>query len=519
LWLRLAREQADAGFPRAAAASIEHAKRLQDGVTVDPSLTLTLPPRAVWPVNPPLIESQHERNHDVHQLRVPLDLDTSDFFRDLDVSVDRQNRKVLFTSGEHRRSWDLPLTKSSSNLRFVPQLLMGWGRGRVLLLRVGSELFAIAPFDERDEPVARILWTVDMLAGSMVLADHARSENLPMIPGVREEDVRLVSAFGRTLAQVGPVRAGFVCYHEKGKLVSLDTFTGRKRWERFDLPFDARSFGDEQHVLVLSPRRKSVDVLRAIDGQLLETRVWDGHPDRLVLLQETRAYQILPQTGGWQLRCEDVATGRVIWSHDAPAGATPVVLDDKVIAVAEPSGKLQFLSVDDGRQLAEPVTFPAMPQLERALVSRDADTWYVVLSNRLSRPAALQPANNLTSHRTPVVDGPLLAIDRRTFATRWQQTLTRAPWLLDQPRTAPVLLHAYRLGTPHQIANGFTNSVIRLLDKQTGAEVLQREGANLLGFATFQSDVDRGLVEVRLEPETIRLRYYPHPPAPASPEP
>jgi hypothetical protein len=327
-----------------------------------------------------------------------------------------------------------------------------------------------------------------------------------------------VSAFGRTLAHVGPVRAGFVCYHEKGKLVCLDTFTGRKRWERFDLPFDARSFGDEQQVLVWSPRRQSIDVLRVIDGQLLETRSWEGHPDRVLLLRETRAFQMIPKAVGWQLRCDDIAAGRVIWSHDAPAGSTPVVLDDHVMGIAEASGTLRFLRLDDGREAAEPVTFPPMPELERAIVSRDPETWYVVISNRLSRQAALQPANNLTSHRTPVVDGPLLAIDRRTFRIRWQQTLTRSPWLLDQPRTAPVL-HAYRLGTPHQIANGFTNSIIRLLDKQTGTEVLQREGANLLGFATFQSDVDRGLVEVRLEPETIRLRYYPHPPAPASPEP
>lgn len=520
LWQRLAREQSQAGFPRAATASLARAKQIDSQLVIDPDLDLAVPPRTEWPTKSPLIESQHERNYDVHQSAVPLDLDSSEFFDDLDVSVDRNFHKVYFTSREQRRTWILPLPKSLTNIReYVPQLVMGWGRGRVLLLRVGSELFAIAPLDERDEPVARILWTVDMLAESMVLADHRRGENLPAIPGVREEDVRVVSAFGRTIAQVGPMRAGFVCFHEKGKLVCLDTFTGRKRWEQHGLPFDARSFGDEEHVLVWSPARQSVDVLRAFDGKLLATRSWDAHPDRLILLQDTRAYRQIPQPSGWQLRCEDVVTGRVIWSHAAPAGASPVVLDRDVIGLAEPAGHLRFLSVSDGHELAEAVTFPSMPQMERAIVSRDAETWYVVISNRISRQAALQPANNRYSHRTPTVDGPLLAIDRSSFRQRWQATFARTPWLLDQPRTAPLLLHAYKLGTPDQITNGITNGVIRLLDKRTGAEVLHREGTNLLGFATFQSDPDRGIVDVRLEQETIRLRYHPHPPAPASPEP
>ncbi len=517
VWYRLAQEQAEAGFPRAAARSLARAQQLTPGAKFE--LDLALPRSATWPANSPLIETQPDPNNDVHQLSVPLDLDSSEFFDDLDVAIDRQYRRVYFRSSELRQSWELPLTKSSSNMRFLPHLLMGWGRGRVLVLRVGSEIFAIAPFDVRGEPVARILWTVDMLAGSIVLADHARPETLPMIPGIREEDFRLVSAFGRTIAQVGSIRAGFVCYHEKGKLVSLDTFTGKKRWERYDLPFDALSFGDETRVLVWSPGQHSVDVLRAIDGQLLETRTWDAQPDRIILLHDTRAYRMVPRANGWQVLCEDVATGQMVWSHDAPAGAAPVVLDRRTLGIAEPAGRLRFLSLDDGREVAEPVAFPPMPRLERAVVSRDVDTWYVAISNRITRQAALQPANNRFSHRTPAVDGPLLAIDRRTFRPRWQLALARTPWLLDQPRTAPLLLHAYKLGTPDQIANGATNGVVRLLDKRTGAEVLQREGTNLLGFATFHADPDRGLVEVRLEHETVRLRYQPYPPAPASPEP
>lgn len=519
LWQRLAREQARSGFARAAQDSLGQARRRSSETPIDPMLKVSVPARTGWPANSPLIESQPERNYDVHQSAIPLDLDSSAFFDDLDVGIDRQYRKVYFHSRDQRRTWDLPLTKSSSNMRFIPHLLMGWGRGRVLVLRVGSELFAIAPFDEHDEPVARILWTVDLLAGSMVLAEHVRPENLPVIPGVREEDFRVLNAFGRTLGQVGPVRAGFLCFQEKGKLVSVETFTGRKRWERYDLPFDARTFGDEDHVFVWSPSRQSIEVLRAMDGKLIASRAWDAHPDRMVLLQDSRAYRLYPHEIEWELRCEEMVTGQALWTHTVPPGASPVVLDREIIGIAEPAGRLRFLTLRDGWEFAEPVTFAAMPQLERALVSRDADTWYVAVSNKVSRQGAVQPANNRNSHRTPLVDGPLIAIDRQTFRPRWQTTLTRTPWLIDQSRTAPLLLHAYKFGTPDQIANGLTNGIIRLLDKRTGAEVLQREGTNVLGFATFQSDPDRGLVEVRFEQETLRLRYYPHPPAPTSPEP
>ncbi len=519
LWQRLADVMTDAGFPRIAAGYRARA-RSADPTGTENNETATVAATA-WPTNSPQIDAQKEKNNDVYQITVPLDLDASTWFDHLDVTIDRQYRRVTFTSAEHRGTWELRLPNSNGPMRQYPNAfaLMAWGRGRVLLLRAGSELFAITPFDERGEPVARILWMTDTLVGAMVLADQSRVEPLPMLPGIREEDQRAVNAFGRTLAQVGPVRAGFVCYQERGKLVSVETMTGRKRWERFDLPFDATCFGDDERVLVWSPSRQQVEVLRAIDGQLMNQRAWTADPDRTLLLHNSRAYRMVPQPNGWQLLCEEVATGREIWKHAAPAGSSPVVLDRDTLGIAEGAGRLRFFSTHDGRELGPSVSFPPMPQFERAIVSRDVDTWFVVVSNRVSRQAAFQSPNQRNSHRTPPVDGPLIAIDRRTYQPRWRIPLSRVPWPLDQSRTAPLLAYSYKLGTPDQIANGVTSGILRILDKRSGMEVVQRDAQSMLGYATFQTNPDRGLIEVRMENETLRLRYLPHPPAPSPPEP
>ncbi len=521
LWRRLAREMAEAGFPDVATTYVTRARQADPTGKFDtgPALDLAAVKNVDWPMNSPQIDSQKERNNDVSQIAVPLDLDTSARFDQLDVSIDRLYRQVTFTSAEHRGSWTLRLPNSNGPMRLFPNALMGWGRGRILLLRVGAELFAITPFDERGEPVARILWMTDTLISPMVLAEQGRLEPLPMIPGIREEDQRAVNAFGRTLGQVGPVRSSYLCYQEKGKLVAVDTLTGRKRWERLEIPFDARCFGNEERVLMWSPSLQRVDVLRAIDGKLLERRPWTANPDRTFLLHDTWAYRLTPHPEGRQIVCEDVATGREIWSQLFANGSSPVVLDRDTLGVVDPAGRLHFLSLQSGASLGEPVSFPPMPQFERAIASRDADTWYVVLSDRVSRQAALQSPNQRNIHRTPPVDGPLFAIGRRTYQPRWRLPLSRLPWPLDHSRTAPLLVYSYKLGTPDQITNGVTNGILKILDKRTGAEVLQREGQSLLGYATLQPDPRRGLIEVRLEYETLRLRYLPHPPAPSPPEP
>ncbi len=521
LWQRLADVLSDAGFTRIAAAYQAHALMTDpaDQTAIGPGRDYADASRPRWPTNSPQIDSQKERNTDVYQIMVPLDLDASPWFEGLDVSIDRQYRRLVFTSAEHRGTWELRLPNSNGPMRMFPNALMGWGRGRLLILRVGSELFAITPFDDRGEPVARILWMMDTLVGPLVLAEHGRLDPVSMVPGVREEDARAVNAFGRPLGQVGPICAGYVCYQEGGKLVSLDTLTGRKRWERFDLPFDARCFGDEERVLVWSPRSRQVEVLRAMDGQQLEQREWTAHPDRVILLHGTWAYRIVPQANGWQLLCEDVARGREVWTHQAPAGSSPVVLDCDTMGLVDPAGKLHMLNLRTGAAVAAPISFPPMPQFERAIVTRDAETWFVVLSNRVSRQAALQSPNQRNSHRAPPVDGPMIAIDRRTYQSRWRSPLARIPWPLDQSRSAPLLVYSYKLGTPDQIANGATSGTLRILDKRTGADVVVREGQSTLGYATLQSDPNRGLIEVRLENETLRLRYHPHPPAPSSPEP
>lgn len=464
-----------------------------------------------------MADAVNERNEQVYQLPVPLDVATGDLFERLDVSIDRQGRRVRFASRDHRGFWEVALPPSPNSLRASSQLLAGWGRGSLLLLRAGSELFAIAPFDDRGEPAARLLYAIDLTGGSMVLPDQVRLEPVPGVLGIREDDVRVVTAFGRTLAAVGPVRSSYFCAIEKGRLVAYETLTGRMRWQRSALPVDAQVFGDETRVVIWSPARRELEVIRSLDGAPITARAWDAVPERLLTVLDTHAYVIEAEATSVRLRCEDLTTGAALWRSRWSAGATPFVLDQFTLGVVEPRGLLHLLHTTDGSPLGEALTVVVPQPLGKVVVSRDAERWYLGLSGQFDLAAALQNAQMRQSYRMPTLEGPLYVINRQTGGIEWSQRLERTPWILDQSRTAPLLVQAYKLPPSDFTNSRATDGIVRLFDKRTGATVYTKQDPNLIAWVSLLADADRSLVEVRLERETIRLRYAPQPPPPAMP--
>lgn len=523
-WQGLSELLQQAGFPYEAAAYAERGWRndpagFRSAHRSESLLNGGSPaPRDPWPRIVPAAESQRERNDDVYQVPVPLDLDSTALADRLDISVDRQARLLRFISPAHRTPWEVALPPSPSSLRFYPHLLSGWLRGGILILRAGSELFAAAPFDDRGEPAARVLWTLDATGGQMVLADQLRPEILPAIPGIREEDGLLLDGFQRQIAQVGPVCASYLCYHDKGKLVCVDTLTGKKRWERFDLPVGVHTFGNEDRVIVWNPAAQRVDEWRALDGTDVAGAPWSGSVDRVLMTSGAAAVTVAPSAESVALRLEDPVAGAILWSQNFVAGALPFVLDRDTLGVVDPRGVLHLVNGSDGNPRGEPLTISVPQPLMRVVVSRDAHRWYVGLSGRVGQQAALQSAQMRNGHRAPYLDGQLYAIDRATGMIIWRTGLDRTPWPIEQPRTGPLLVQAYKLPPEDFMGSRVTDGVIRLIDKRSGRDVFTRQDLNLLPWVTLLPDADRGVIHVRMERETVRLCYEPRPPPPAPPD-
>lgn len=523
LW-QLTEELARAGFQDDAAAYRERLVRhhagalLPDGRTIATALRqVPSPPRKrdPWPVRDPEVEVLPGSILDnVHHVAVPLDPESTPLFEHLDVTVDRLGRRLRFCDARQRGVWELTLPSSTSPWRHAPELVAGWGRGRILIVRVGLELFALSPFDERGEPKASLLWTQDL--GGAIAPEHLAIQFTTAITGIREEGLRLIDAFGHSVGQVGPVRPMYLCYRQNARLISVETLTGRKRWERYDLPVDAVITGDDQFIIVWSPSHQLLEILRAVDAAPLEQRPWTITPDELVLLRDRRAWH-------WQrgqtsrLICYDLVSGKVLWSREVPVGGIPFALDGETLGLTDPQGVLHLCDTDDGAPLGEALTLELPQTIERIVVSRDSERWYVGFSERHAQQAALRLNQLRQGYRVPIMNGPLYAIDQKTVSLTWGISLDREGWPVDQPRALPLLYQAYKplpSGTPQQAVP----TILRLRDKRTGKDLLFRDDLRSVPYVAFTGDPDQGLLDVLLEREAFRLRYYPAPPPPPLPE-
>jgi len=474
----------------------------------------TTPWEAPWPTVPPQPDSQRERNEDVYQFPVPLDLDTSPLFDRMDVLMERQGRSVRFSGGGVSGVWTVALPASNSSYRYLQHHTLGWGRGGLLILRVGFELFALAPFNDRGEPQAKVLWTANTAGDPPPPPDSLRLDVVPAVTGIREDEYRVIDRYSRTVGQVGPVRANFLCYAEKSKLVCIETLTGRKRWERYDLPAGFLLGGDDDAIFVWQPQTGELVWLQASDGRTISKQTWNASPDDVVL-QSGRWFW---HRDGTKLVCEDRLAGTTLWTRDLAANETAFAMSGRTLGVVRAGGMLTLLSALTGQPQSEPIALNGPAEIDRVVVSRDDERWYVALSERVPQQAGLQQAQLRSGFRSPFIIGPLAAIDRDQPRLLWQTHLDREPWSADQPRAAPLLMQVFKLPSPDLQSGRQSDGVVQLRDKRDGGIVFRKQHAELVGYATLAADPDRAVVDLQLERETVRLRYRPLPPPPALPD-
>ncbi len=205
-----------------------------------------------WRGQNPVITSRAQVTGSAQCLNVPVHCERGSLFDRLNVSIaaraNRSGRLVRFAGDVGSGAWQIRLPPSSSSLARAFTLPVAWSAGHMLVLQVGGMIYGIAPFAENGEPRARLIWSRDV-AEQNHIDGH---QFVPVIPGYRTADFRYLDAFDRPIAIVGPVRAGYVCCHNRGRIVCLDTASGKVLWQRYEVPRNARSQGDEHHIFLLS---------------------------------------------------------------------------------------------------------------------------------------------------------------------------------------------------------------------------------------------------------------------------
>lgn len=519
---RLARLYVSRSYDRDAAAL---RTRFPD-MTVPPAAATDPPQRdRRWPETVPKLTEKPAPSEDVSFVPVPVSAAPGSLFQRLNVAVNGRSI-VRFYGDGNAGYWQIALPKSSSPFRALPMLARGWGLGHFLLLRLGSELFALNPFDPGGEPRATLLWTFDTADGVAL----SRPQFDLAQPGFSIDEISFLDAFDQPIGRVGPVRAGYLCFQSRARLVCLETATGHELWRRYELPRDAICCGDEEHVFLIHPREATVTVLRALDGRTLATHVLPrvstpvkstatnaaveqpsaaGPLPPVVLFAEgSQALLGIPRddearSALTHLIHLDLRSAQPLWNRMLPEGEQPLMIGSEWLGLLNAAGRLEILRVETGATvITQTVQRPL--QIQTLAASSDAGTHLIALSQRSELPFQA-PGQLRGGYRNPALDGVLLCLHAQTGALLWQRSLTDTRFPLDQPKDLPLVVLSQRRVAPAPNTPG--EAELRLIDRRTGADIATvRSALNEDEFA-IEPDASQRAITLRQQRRVLRLEY------------
>jgi hypothetical protein len=478
---------------------------------------ITTGAKEAWPTGSPKITVQKHAELKTRAEAIPVHAPAGSLYDRLSVSIitgqrkDRPFWKTRFQGDGHRSYWEIELPESASAFRSTAILYRGWGLGHLLVLQVGTELFGISALNDNGEPHAKIEWRLDTLGNRTLSWNDVGVRVRPPRIGFGVETVDILDRYDRPLGQVGPVRPGYLCYHEKGKLVAIDPLTASRLWQRFDVPPGTISAGDDEVVLLYAPDSPRLEVLRAIDGKTLATRELPVLP-REFLMQAGRS-ALLEEDGKGSgvagrdcLVWYDLVTDRVVWRREFAAGTVPFAICHELVGAVEPDGTLHIIFRSSGKTLsAHRVAVP--DRLLYIHAAADRHRFFVALSGPLGEDGNLRLNQQRTGFRAPPMNGPLCGFDRRTGALLWQTALRDMAFALDQPKDAPfLLLDALRIVTrPDETED--TAATLHILDKRTGGQIFEHTSTVYFGAPMVEANLDDKWIDLKLLEQTTRFEY------------
>ncbi len=473
-------------------------------------------PKPAWPENEPWIERRNDRNWQIFSPIIPVHADPGSLCERLDICVHRTGSDIVFRGEsffqcgqdeDAERRFPLPKTQSVYREATGYLLREGWAVGRIVVLQIGSELFAIAPLDEQGEPNSKFQWAnpIDL---KLPLVE---SKVVPGRLGQQDEQHVLVDETDRPLARIGPVRAGYLCYQKGTRLVAVDTETGRELWQRFDLPDDATVLGDDQYVFLWRDSN-SLEILSVLDGRKLDNGVWFASPKSMI---HHRGSLVWTETLADKMKLElhDLRTGQLIWSRSEPADSLVKVIDPETLSIVTGDGKLHLLAARTGSALCEPIAVDSTNAVE-IVAWHDPERWYIAVSREVKDLSILKQApQSYHSYRLKFINGSLYAVDRHAPRLLWSREFKNEAMALDQSSTAPILVQLWNRSSTKN--RGGHEAMLRVIDKRTGKSLIEKQSVEILPYWALNPDPQQAIVELKLTRETYRFSYLPEIPADA----
>jgi outer membrane protein assembly factor BamB len=347
---------------------------------------------------------------------------------------------------------------------------------------------------------------------------------------------------------VHPVGSRCICLQREHELFAVDPTTGESLWVRRSLPRGCRFWGDDELLFVEAPDRSAMYVLRTADGARLEhwTRAEDiARVPPLLQRMSTIGRRVLAWKNidrGLHLTLVDPRTGRSDWKLPIQFGSKAQVLDDRAVAVMEPSGRFRIVDIPTGSAAVDQTLLPEQdPPVRAGQVGQSrlqtihvmsTPDGYLLFTNRLARSGSLTRGKSRISSpesgsdvfagtRSPLVSGRLYALDRHSGRPRWQVPAEIADFALplSQPAALPVvmLLRHETEANNRSVRNEVSTSLL-FLDRRTGCIVDEQTLEKTAAYNyELTGDPKEHTVTLSLSRESITLQFTDGPIAPEPP--
>lgn len=487
----------------------------------DPLMKAHLSTANEWPVGRVEVEEEspkRPRTPSYGRFALPYESTAGPFFHDTTIEYDQNTRSVFGRDGYGNRQWEVSLAEQGqgNSMPFNRNLTFAKGQGHLLMLSMDYQLLAIDTLGTAGGK-PRLLWAQDL--SEPQLGPTTQQIIVRAGPwGVNRVHIR--GRFGGdSTTALGPVTERAVCYVRFRRCVALDPLTGETLWIRDNIPSGSAVFGDEQYTFIVPPDAKEAIVVRTDDGSLCEPREVPADAFRLttdgrdlITWQPADVGYTLERFDPWEQRAEWEVTGL---ARDTRTALIP----GESAALLESNGRFRLVSLQSGEPIVD-ASLEADSNVIGIQVLRLGEMHFLVLNRRPLPSSEPKPTQPVPGYNTePVVNGLVYAFDR-DGRPAWPKPVVveNQHVLLNQPGLLPVIAFACQVHDRSAEGQNRARAAILCIDKRTGRVVLSESLPYITSTFEIGGDPADDVVEVRLQQNTLSMKFTGEPLAPETEE-
>jgi outer membrane protein assembly factor BamB len=428
----------------------------------------------------------------------------------LEVTANVSPQKIIARDVGGNERWSIELkTPDGGNFNVSPQTLRAKLDGHLLFVWQANRVFAIDLL-AADARRPEILWSKDLTAKFPGMDGSNPYAQQVVFFGGGVPVFATTDAYGRPVAEIGPVTGRLVCYQRLRTVMAVDPLTGETLWTRHDVPRGCELLGDDEVILAVPRDSTAAMVLRATDGRELGRCEVPDKRDRLAVLGR----RIVTWQGDDErqtLKLLDPWKGDVTWSREFSAGTklSRVGLDEA--GVLDPQGNFTVVALANGEpKFRARVKAPANLVDIHVMRSRER---YVLLAKQSAPAVAADKAAEKVVYpmtlggQVEMVSGTLYSFDRATGELQWQTALDQRGFDLSQSPHWPIVVFAERVYYQSEKATRRYETKVTCLDKRDGRVVFEETTPQAGSQLQVLADAATHSIELRTGRSTTKLIF------------